>query len=517
MKRWKNFFALLFFFGGGILFGPLSGGCNCNDHPGQESDQEQVLPEAGLESAYEPVPDSGQEFGQETTREGDQEPGQEAVQKDGQEFGQEADQNIDGDKKKRTDTFNPYPRPVDILFVVDNSGSMTQEQEKLANSFDKFITELMQNQIHDYQIGVITTDMGNCTQGCGRLRGTPKILTNKMNAQQLISAFAKNVNVSSQSSRFERGLDAVRAALSRPLIDDPNANKGFLRPGVPLVVIFVTDENDCSHNGAIDENLHSSVCNIPSSEMFLGPDGKPRLDSKGNPIKGQMDKLVPIAEYISFLKGLARPVIITGIIGDPMVWISDPQNPAQKKLVDPPGGCKKDQECQVGALSHKCMYLTSQQKRCGGCNSSDARATPGFRYQELIEAFSGPNNWFSICASEQEFARALLNTSGLIVDVVNYLVLSHPPALGTLQVEIIPPKGTPVSVPRANALAGKSCHVAECNGDFVCGPDNKCYGDGWIYFSPATNLLGYARLKLSGRYKKMIVSGSKVKATYTSP
>ncbi len=58
---------------------------------------------------------------------------------------------------------------VDVLMVVDNSGSMIEEQAKLASNFQSFIQHFTDIDV-DYQIGVITTDMS--TEGHqGRLHG----------------------------------------------------------------------------------------------------------------------------------------------------------------------------------------------------------------------------------------------------------------------------------------------------------------------------------------------------------
>ena len=55
---------------------------------------------------------------------------------------------------------------VDILFVVDNSGSMVGEQRQLAESFEAFSATLEENFGEDYYIAVVTTSMesGACPQ-----------------------------------------------------------------------------------------------------------------------------------------------------------------------------------------------------------------------------------------------------------------------------------------------------------------------------------------------------------------
>jgi len=56
-----------------------------------------------------------------------------------------------------TDTFGQEASPnVDILFVVDNSASMKEEQAALAAGFQAFIDEI-ENASADWHIGIITT------------------------------------------------------------------------------------------------------------------------------------------------------------------------------------------------------------------------------------------------------------------------------------------------------------------------------------------------------------------------
>jgi hypothetical protein len=53
-------------------------------------------------------------------------------------------------------------KDVDILFVIDNSGSMGEEQATLAQNFDGFIEVLEEEGVKaNYRIGVTTTDNGN--------------------------------------------------------------------------------------------------------------------------------------------------------------------------------------------------------------------------------------------------------------------------------------------------------------------------------------------------------------------
>jgi hypothetical protein len=56
---------------------------------------------------------------------------------------------------------------IDFLFVVDNSGSMSEEQQALANSFPGFIESIQTTvKAEDYHIMVIDSDSGGSSGGC---------------------------------------------------------------------------------------------------------------------------------------------------------------------------------------------------------------------------------------------------------------------------------------------------------------------------------------------------------------
>jgi len=127
-----------------------------------------------------------------------------------------------------------------VLLVVDNSGSMVEEQEKLANNFESFIGAFLEGDV-DYHIGVVTTDVANVTDQ-GRLEGDTKIITRDTPNPEAV--FAENVQVGTSGSGAEMGLEAARLALSEPLLSTDNA--GFYRSDASLSIVIVSDENDLS-------------------------------------------------------------------------------------------------------------------------------------------------------------------------------------------------------------------------------------------------------------------------------
>jgi hypothetical protein len=168
-----------------------------------------------------------------------------------------------------TELFVQDTRPrVDVLLVVDNSGSMLEEQVNLGANFAALLSAA-QAQGVDYQIAVTTTGIvpspgswATCPGGAeggerGRLfpvDGTrPRILTPATpNAD---AVFRENAAVG-VCHWDEQGLEAAYLALSPPLIDHADdlstptgpadGNAGFLRSGARLAVVFLSDEEDTS-------------------------------------------------------------------------------------------------------------------------------------------------------------------------------------------------------------------------------------------------------------------------------
>ncbi|ADO71134.1 choice-of-anchor D domain-containing protein [Stigmatella aurantiaca] len=171
-------------------------------------------------------------------------------------------------KAEQTDHFiQESEAKVDVLFVVDNSGSMMEEQQSLGSNFAAFLSSANAAGV-DYHIGVTTTGLeaspggwSACTGGAeggenGRLfpvdGSSPRIITPiTPNAP---AVFARNTQVG-VCHWSEQGLEAAYRALSQPLLhseDDPrtappaDGNGGFLREEARLALIFLTDEEDFS-------------------------------------------------------------------------------------------------------------------------------------------------------------------------------------------------------------------------------------------------------------------------------
>ena len=146
-------------------------------------------------------------------------------------------QGVNTDQQK--DVYKQLNKPkIDILFVVDDSGSMGRHQTTLASNFNKFITWAAQLQV-DYHIGIVTTDPYKST-GC--LRGNPKFI--QRTTPGLATAFKRNVNVGTRGSASEKAFNASHKALTPPNIT--GCNNGFYRKDASISVIYVSDEREQS-------------------------------------------------------------------------------------------------------------------------------------------------------------------------------------------------------------------------------------------------------------------------------
>ncbi|MBL8918926.1 MAG: choice-of-anchor D domain-containing protein [Myxococcaceae bacterium] len=143
-----------------------------------------------------------------------------------------------------TETYQQPAQPMtDILFTIDNSCSMGDEQAALAANFGSFISYANMANV-DYRIAVTTTD-DFAASGQGQFTtqgGGPAVLSRSMPNINML--FASRVNVGIFGSGYERPLSTTLKALTAPLTDTTNAN--FLRDDANLAIIIVTDAPDQS-------------------------------------------------------------------------------------------------------------------------------------------------------------------------------------------------------------------------------------------------------------------------------
>jgi hypothetical protein len=166
--------------------------------------------------------------------------------------------------------------PVDILVVVDNSMSMAEEQASLVEAFPVLLRGILEStdraRVDDLHVGVVSTDMGTggySVETCfdpvdgddGILQHTPNPSVagcdssypsylsyiaeppGSVAVDELSRDFGCIATLGIDGCGFEQQLEAGK----RALVDHRDgANAGFLRPDSLVVVLTVTDEEDCS-------------------------------------------------------------------------------------------------------------------------------------------------------------------------------------------------------------------------------------------------------------------------------
>jgi hypothetical protein len=324
--------------------------------------------------------------------------------------------------------------PLDILFVVDNSGSMRDEQETLLRSvwdprcplsdtsqvplhlqdpsretFEALtdvcgLSQLMAMMRGDFHIGVITTDVGMCDErlsvaqdpdnlheptpmrGC--LQG-PGIITRDSDVEADFRSAM--LGVGTYGSSIERGLDAMEVFVtpgSRRGEGCDSDLDGFLRPDGRLLVVFVADEDDCSHrageNGYPDElALEPETCgDYPA--LFTTP------EFSAQNCQARADQLASIDSYRAMLRGLVDDGRTTDVLVSVVGGLVEQGGRLE------PAGCTASDD---GNVEGGCLETFG----IGGtCTDADncCRADAASRYVQLARAVNADSLVGSICAPD---------------------------------------------------------------------------------------------------------------------
>lgn len=206
---------------------------------------------------------------------------------------------------------NEAASKVDMLWVVDNSGSMESSQNNLAQNFRAFIRRFLQEEqdLIDFQMAVVTTDVlqedGKFVQG--------RILTRsdaQADREAFIREFQSLVRVGTSGLGLECSLMPALRATQQP------DQRRFFREDAMLVINILSDEADMSEHfrQKIDYLLRSGQdADIPGRDYA---DFARRGPSEGFMLPpGSMDDL-SVKEFVEQLKTFkdGRRVMINSIV-----------------------------------------------------------------------------------------------------------------------------------------------------------------------------------------------------------
>lgn len=138
-----------------------------------------------------------------------------------------------------------HTKKLDIIWVVDNSKSMEDEQAALGSNFDAFINNFIDMDV-DFKMGITTTDVTNGNKGV-MVKGSEKLTSvyAKNNESRFKSDFKRLVQVGVSGSGDEKGLEASEGFMQ-------NYAKTFIREDAYLMVVILSDEEDQSPKKALD-------------------------------------------------------------------------------------------------------------------------------------------------------------------------------------------------------------------------------------------------------------------------
>ena len=151
------------------------------------------------------------------------------------------------DNELATETFvqSVTTIPIDILWVIDNSGSMKGNQTNLANNFSSFINNFSSLEV-DFNMAIITTDNPSNQVSAQFPLNRQSLASNRT---AFIEEFQKKIKVGTGGSTNEKGLQKSHYFLEQ--------NPSWARHNAYLSIIYVSDEED--HSGSSVQSWITSL------------------------------------------------------------------------------------------------------------------------------------------------------------------------------------------------------------------------------------------------------------------
>jgi hypothetical protein len=354
-------------------------------------------------------------------------------------------------------------RDVDLLFMVDNSSSMRLSQDNLRKNFPAFMNRLADPPgLPNIHVAVVSSDMGagyGDISGCDASSGPSNpggnkgifqysargdcTATNLQPGATFISNVAGQANytgnladvfsciaaLGDQGCGFEHQFASVLRALgadgSAPGSTDrppPAENQGFLRPGAYLVVIFITNEDDCSsavepqffdvssnwsQKSQLGEtfrcNEFGHLCKTGGGALMHPDRNAPGNDATAtvsydtctsDDASGYLIGVKDTAARLKALKSDPTQVLVAAITGPTGPYVVHWKNPT------PPDTSCGAASCPWPEITHSCMAADT------------SYADPAIRMTDLVSEFGTNGLVLSIC--DDSFAPALDQIAALI-------------------------------------------------------------------------------------------------------
>jgi len=268
------------------------------------------------------------------------------------------------------ETFFPGVRTkkkIDLLMLVDNSGSMGDDQVALANGFAAIAGKYFRNPGFDICISIITSDryLGRVgangyererSVGCTNPDGSETWSQQQLSAHwdAIISDFQLKVNVGTQGSSRELVGKSLATFLYHQDAWSSNLNttqlNSFFRPDAVANISVFTDENNYFYNGMDPGEINND---IPSLTNTTAPGGA--VDRRRG-VKDYLD------DYFSRLAGISLSQLNYSVLA--MLRLSVPLDRSENmyRLVDDVGRASSRQEISGDSSVYESVYDTLLQE-----------------------------------------------------------------------------------------------------------------------------------------------------------
>ena len=190
-------------------------------------------------------------------------------------------------------------KKLDLVFVVDTSGSLNQERRGIANGIDAFVQELPIDV--DLQVGVMYAH-GEERNNAGTLTGSPAVLsTDNMTIDEIRDELFERMDrpkTENSTDGGEVGMYSFLHSITEKF--EENKEGGFYRDDAALAVVFVADEN--------------AICSLDSYPEGVTPVYDP--DRKEYPAFDKYCEGVSpeaIVNRVRDIKG-EKPFLISGVV-----------------------------------------------------------------------------------------------------------------------------------------------------------------------------------------------------------
>jgi hypothetical protein len=161
-----------------------------------------------------------------------------------------------------------YSPAVDILLLVDDSGSMIDKQRRLASNIHEFTQALQSNPLFDYHIAVITSTMSHGNSGYnhnpgydGHMVGNPHVIDRSTPGG--LALLERMVMVGQDGNGAEEFFEPIHTALTEPTLSQYNS--GFLRQNASLAIVIMTDSED-QQNSQTPQTLYDFLVNLKGGD-----------------------------------------------------------------------------------------------------------------------------------------------------------------------------------------------------------------------------------------------------------